>query len=211
MPAVSAAKDVASIRPTEPRPLPKLLGIKSRDRMGRDHSSIPRSKPTPAARFPVTYETFCTRRPSEVKSVVESITTAIECDDTLRSGGWEIARNRLVSQGRFCPRLGKNRSYFNAGLETLNQRVQGSSPCAPTTETTALFAFPSIEQPDHFGGHSGEFVPVLVSRPRFAYPISSLWIATRAKPSRNAESDGLLRSKWIVIRAISSAMTAAAP
>jgi hypothetical protein len=131
MPAVSAAKDVASIRPTEPRPLPKLLGIKSRDRMGRDHSYIPRSKPTPAARFPVTYETFCTRRPSEVNSVVEPITTTIECDDTLRSGGWEIARNRSVSQGRFCPRLGKNRSYFNAGLETLNQRVQGSSPCAP--------------------------------------------------------------------------------
>jgi hypothetical protein len=37
--------------------------------------------------------------------------------------------------------LGKNRSYFNAGLETLNQRVQGSSPCAPTIEHSAFSSF----------------------------------------------------------------------
>jgi hypothetical protein len=43
---VWAARYVPS---TKPRPLPKLLGIKSRTRMGRDHSSTPRSKPTPAA------------------------------------------------------------------------------------------------------------------------------------------------------------------
>src|SRR5262249_25098862 len=48
---------------------------------------------------------------------------------------------------------------FRGNHTPLNQRVQGSSPCAPTNEITALFASPSIEQPDHFG----EFVPVLVS------------------------------------------------
>jgi hypothetical protein len=29
------------------------------------------------------------------------------------SFGWEIARNRLKLQGRFCPRLGKNYCQFN--------------------------------------------------------------------------------------------------
>jgi hypothetical protein len=37
-------------RSTEPRPLPKLLGNKSRDRMGRTHSNTPRSEPTRAQR-----------------------------------------------------------------------------------------------------------------------------------------------------------------
>lgn len=47
----------------------------------------------------------------------------------------ENARNPLTRKGRFCTRLGKNLSHFNAGLETLNQRVLGSSPCAPTNTT----------------------------------------------------------------------------
>jgi hypothetical protein len=38
-----------SNRLTKSRPLPKLLGNKSRDRMGRTHSNAPRNKPTPGA------------------------------------------------------------------------------------------------------------------------------------------------------------------
>ena len=38
-----------SNRLKKPRPLPKLLGNKSRDRMGRTHSNTPREKPTPGA------------------------------------------------------------------------------------------------------------------------------------------------------------------
>jgi hypothetical protein len=43
-------------------------------------------------------------------------------------------------------------------------------PRAPTTEITALFASPSIEQPDHFGGHFGRICSssgLLTSKPGF--------------------------------------------
>jgi hypothetical protein len=36
---------------------------------------------------------------------------------------WEIVRNPLKLQGRFCPRLGKNHSYFNAGQRTLTPLI----------------------------------------------------------------------------------------
>jgi hypothetical protein len=79
-----------------------------------------------------------TQRPSQVKSGVEPRTTTIERDDTVRSGGWEIARNRLISQGHFWLRLGKKRNNFNAGHSTLNQRVQGSILVHPPNEINRL-------------------------------------------------------------------------
>ena len=52
--------------------------------------------------------------------------------------GWENSRNRLKLQGHFCTRLGKNHNQFRSGRGTLNQRVQGSSPCAPTSKINHL-------------------------------------------------------------------------
>jgi hypothetical protein len=63
---------------------------------------------------------------------------------SVRLGGWENARNALISQGHFCLRLGKNRNQFNVGHWTLNQRVQGSSPCAPTNEIKRLSYFTGV-------------------------------------------------------------------
>ena len=41
---------------------------------------------------------------------------------------------------------------------TLNQRVQGSSPCAPTIDPLHLFPFKHENILDHLGGHLGVFV-----------------------------------------------------
>jgi hypothetical protein len=43
---------------------------------------------------------------------------------------------------------------------TLNQRVQGSSPCAPTIDFARLFFPPRWNIPDRSGGQSGTFVPL---------------------------------------------------
>jgi hypothetical protein len=45
---------------------------------------------------------------------------------------WEIARNPLIFIWGFCTQLGKNLNKIKAGYWTLNQRVAGSSPAAPT-------------------------------------------------------------------------------
>jgi hypothetical protein len=44
----------------------------------------------------------------------------------------KIKRNRLIPHVRLFPRFEEKRLHFNDGWLTLNQRVQGSSPCAPT-------------------------------------------------------------------------------
>jgi hypothetical protein len=46
--------------------------------------------------------------------------------------GWNFGRNPLIIHVRFSLQLGKKRRGSNDECETLNQRVQGSSPCAPT-------------------------------------------------------------------------------
>ena len=91
----------------------------------------------------------------------------------------KIRRNRLILHVRLLRRLEEKRFHFNGGWLTLNQRVQGSSPCAPTIEITALFARSRLEHLDHFD----EFVPVPASAFLFAYAVSNLGIAARASSS----------------------------
>jgi len=94
-------------------------------------------------------------------------------DQRARSGGavlsgcavmavsWEKARNRLKHQDRFCTRLGKNHNRFNSGRRTLNQRVQGSSPCAPTISFQCADRVTDLECTGHMGDN---FVPIGLSR-----------------------------------------------
>ena len=46
--------------------------------------------------------------------------------------GLQSARNRLICDARRCKRFGRKPLIFQPSKLTLNQRVQGSSPCAPT-------------------------------------------------------------------------------
>jgi hypothetical protein len=46
--------------------------------------------------------------------------------------GREIGSNLLILHERFSPQSGKKLGLFNVGPVTLNQRVPGSSPGAPT-------------------------------------------------------------------------------
>jgi hypothetical protein len=50
----------------------------------------------------------------------------------------KMRRNRLILHARLFPRFEEKRLHFNDGWLTLNQRVQGSSPCAPTNEIKYL-------------------------------------------------------------------------
>ncbi len=50
---------------------------------------------------------------------------------------WEILRNALMRNGAYGSQLGKVRSKIKGNALTLNQRVQGSSPCAPTNTCLA--------------------------------------------------------------------------
>ena len=52
--------------------------------------------------------------------------------------GWHFSAKILIAHGRFLPQLEKNAKEINAALWTLNQRVQGSSPCAPTNPINGL-------------------------------------------------------------------------
>jgi hypothetical protein len=47
----------------------------------------------------------------------------------------------LIRNNAFSCQLGKILRTTNDVLLTLNQRVQGSSPCAPTKQNQALFEF----------------------------------------------------------------------
>jgi hypothetical protein len=46
---------------------------------------------------------------------------------------WMCWSNPLILHGRFLLELEENPREINASYLTLNQRVQGSSPCAPTS------------------------------------------------------------------------------
>ena len=48
--------------------------------------------------------------------------------------GLQSARNRLICNARRCKRFARKPLIFQPSKLTLNQRVQGSSPCAPTTK-----------------------------------------------------------------------------
>ena len=52
--------------------------------------------------------------------------------------GREPARNLLMRFGGPAPQSGEMRKRFNVDCVTLNQRVQGSSPCAPTNKIKHL-------------------------------------------------------------------------
>jgi hypothetical protein len=51
---------------------------------------------------------------------------------------WETVRIPLMIHDRFNPQLGKKRCRSKHDWWTLNQRVQGSSPCAPTKPINVL-------------------------------------------------------------------------
>ena len=89
---------------------------------------------------------------------------------------WELACKPLTPLCANKTQLEKIPSVISVGLVPLNQRVQGSSPCAPTIDLTAVSSFSSLEHPDHLDGHLDGSVPDL-----FAYATSSLVIASRAK------------------------------
>jgi hypothetical protein len=48
--------------------------------------------------------------------------------------GWEICCNYLITRAAFSRRLGEKRGNINLEDQTLNQRIQGSSPCAHQTK-----------------------------------------------------------------------------
>jgi hypothetical protein len=52
-----------------------------------------------------------------------------------RSVSWEFSSKYLTSHGHFSPQLGEKPWSINVRQMPLNQRVQGSSPCAPTNKT----------------------------------------------------------------------------
>jgi hypothetical protein len=52
---------------------------------------------------------------------------------------WKFDRNPLICYGGFCIQLGKKPSKINAIILTLNQRVAGSSPAAPTIHMTEMY------------------------------------------------------------------------
>jgi hypothetical protein len=54
---------------------------------------------------------------------------------------WETARNPLMNYRRFWARLGEKPSKINAIVLTLNQRVVGSSPTAPTIKSKTYIQF----------------------------------------------------------------------
>ena len=55
-----------------------------------------------------------------------------------RCGRRESARKLLVRFGGPAPQSGEMRKRFNVDCVILNQRVQGSSPCAPTNDINNL-------------------------------------------------------------------------
>jgi hypothetical protein len=55
---------------------------------------------------------------------------------------WEIWTIPLMRHDLFLSRLGENACDLNGAKETLNQRVQGSSPCAPTSKNNDLIVAP---------------------------------------------------------------------
>jgi hypothetical protein len=57
------------------------------------------------------------------------------------SVGWEIRRNLLIRNGAFIRQLEKILRSINDVVLTLNQRVHGSSPCAPTNKFNQLADF----------------------------------------------------------------------
>ena len=57
------------------------------------------------------------------------------------SFSWEFSSKRLKSHGHFSPQLGEKPWSINVRQLPLNQRVQGSSPCAPTINPRAAIAF----------------------------------------------------------------------
>ncbi len=58
---------------------------------------------------------------------------------------WNFSANILVRHGCYSPRLGERSLETNATLWTLNQRVQGSSPCAPTIHSVICGDFPTVD------------------------------------------------------------------
>jgi hypothetical protein len=54
--------------------------------------------------------------------------------DRLSDFSWEFGCNALMLHVRFSLQLGEKRCGSKGEWWTLNQRVQGSSPCAPTTQ-----------------------------------------------------------------------------
>ncbi len=51
---------------------------------------------------------------------------------------WEIGANILKQHERFSLQLGEKPCGIKSAQWTLNQRVQGSSPCAPTTTSNDI-------------------------------------------------------------------------
>jgi hypothetical protein len=60
-----------------------------------------------------------------------------------RFSGWEKECNLLIQNRELCTRLGENDSKINVMQLTLNQRVPGSSPGAPTIKSNT-YEDPSI-------------------------------------------------------------------
>jgi hypothetical protein len=61
--------------------------------------------------------------------------------------GRDSAANVLIRNGRDTPKSEKNCSRINKHMLTLNQRVQGSSPCAPTNKTIIQLEKPTSLRP----------------------------------------------------------------
>jgi hypothetical protein len=79
---------------------------------------------------------------------------------------WEIRHNLLICNDAFSCQLGKILCKINIIALTLNKRVQGSSPCAPTNKFEHLpdfhrdiFALGQFGQPTE--NHNASSIPFL--------------------------------------------------
>jgi hypothetical protein len=62
-----------------------------------------------------------------------SVSPALVSSDQFSSNSWDLSRSPLIIHGHFSPWLGEKPFEITRAGVTLNQRVLGSSPSAPTT------------------------------------------------------------------------------